>query len=221
MTSRRDSPSCSFLLTVRVIAAIIMLMTGSPLLLRQKALQKIAAEIEQCSECRKGGIGLPVPGEGTAEFSVMFIGEAPGKQEAGTGRPFVGRSGRLLRATIAGVGIIPEKAFITSPVHYQPETGKPSPAMIAHGVTHLRKQIAVINPRFLVLLGNSACRAVFGKSVEIAKQHGTIVEKDGIACLITFHPAYAMRFPEGRKKFVRDFGKLKILLAKKPFGSSR
>jgi DNA polymerase len=214
MTNRRDRPPFSFLLTVPLIAAIIKLMTGSALLQRTKALQKIAAEIEQCAECRKGGIGLPVPGEGTAEVPVMFIGEAPGRQEARTGRPFIGRSGCLLRETIAAVGIAPEKAFITSPVHYRPETGKPSPGMIAHGASHLVKQIAAIKPRFLVLLGNSACRAIFGRSIEISREHGTVVEKDGILCFITFHPAYAMRFPEGRKNFIRDFERLKMLLAK-------
>lgn len=180
-----------------------------------KALQKIAAGIEQCRECRKDGLGLAVPGEGSAEVPVMFIGEAPGKHEAGTGRPFVGRSGQLLRAIISGIGIDPGKAFITSPVHYLPGTGKPSPAMIAHGATHLFEQIAVIEPRILVLLGCSAFRALFGKTIEIAKEHGTVVEKDGISCFITFHPAYAMRFPEGRKKFLEDFGKLKLLLGEK------
>jgi DNA polymerase len=206
----------SLLLTARPIAAILWIMTASNItnIIRTKALQELAAEIERCSECRKGGIGLAVPGEGTAGIPVMFIGEAPGKQESRTGRPFVGRSGQLLRATLAGIGIEPERAFITSPVHYLPERGKPSPAMIAHGATHLLKQIAVIKPRLLVLLGNSACRAVLGRNIEIAKDHGTVVEKDGIACLISFHPAYAMRFPEGRKKFIRDFGKLKALLAK-------
>ena len=179
-----------------------------------KALQKIAAEIGLCRECRKDGSGLPVPGEGSADVPVMFIGEAPGKEEAKTGRPFVGRSGRLLRAAIDSIGIEPEKAFITSPVHYLPDAGKPSPAMIAHGTIHLLKQIAVIEPRVLVLLGGSACRALFGKNIEIAKVHGTIVEQQGIPCFISFHPAYALRFPEGKKLFLRDFRILEAFLKK-------
>jgi len=179
---------------------------------RKKELQRIADEIERCRECRKGGTGKAVPGEGTGEAGVLFVGEAPGRTEATTGRPFVGRSGKFLRSMISGIGLDERDVFITSPVHYLPKTGKPSPAMIDHGRLHLLKQIDVIDPRIVVLLGNTACRAVLGKNVEIAKEHGTIIEQNGRRNLISFHPAYAMRFPEGRKKFIQDFARLKKVL---------
>jgi uracil-DNA glycosylase family 4 len=179
---------------------------------KRKELQQIAEEIAQCRLCKKGGTGKPVPGEGNPDALVMFVGEAPGKTEAAIGRPFVGRSGKLLRSMIAELGLEENSVFITSPVHYLPVRGTPSPAMIEHGRTHLLKQIGVIRPRVIVLLGNAACRALLGKSVEIAREHGAVVEKDGISFLITFHPAFAMRFPEGRKKFIRDFAKLKAML---------
>jgi DNA polymerase len=178
---------------------------------RQKKLQRIAEEIKQCRECKKGGIGLPVPGEGSGKMPVLFVGEAPGRTEAKTGRPFIGRSGELLRQMIREIGLDESEVFITSPVHYLPVTGKPSPAMIEHGRTHLLKQIKVIKPRVIVLLGNTACRALLGQNVKIAREHGTVVEKDDIKHFISFHPAYAIRFPDGRKKFIRDFGVLKGL----------
>ncbi len=181
--------------------------------MRKKSLLKIAQEIEQCLECRKGGTGMPVPGEGTAQIPVMFVGEAPGREEAKTGRPFIsGRSGKFLRSMITGIGLDEQQVFITSPVHYRPMTGKPSPSMIEHGRMHLLEQIDLIDPRIIVLLGNTACRAVLEKNVESAKEHGSIVEKNGRDCFITVHPAYAFRFPEGRKKFTQDFAKLKELL---------
>ncbi len=179
---------------------------------RKEDLQKIAREIERCRECKIGGTGVPVPGEGTGETAVMFIGEAPGGEESKTGRPFVGRSGKFLRNMIAGIGLGERDVFITSPVHYRPNEGRPSPAMIDHGMTHLLKQIEAIDPRIIVLLGNTACRAVLGRNVGVAKEHGTVVEQNGRHCFITFHPAYAFRFPQGRKKFTRDFAKLKELI---------
>jgi uracil-DNA glycosylase family 4 len=155
---------------------------------------------------------MPVPGEGTAVFPVMFVGEAPGREEAKTGRPFVGRSGAFLRRMIREAGMDEGQVFITSPVHYLPDSGKPSPGMIEHGATHLRKQVEAIKPRLVVLLGNSACRALLGRSIEIAKQHGTVIDQAGISFFITVHPAYAMRFPRGREQFTDDFRMLKNLV---------
>ena len=181
---------------------------------RQQKLDLIAREIRECRLCRKGGSGKPVPGEGTADFPVMFVGEAPGREEATTGRPFVGRSGAFLRRMIREAGMEEELVFITSPVHYLPDAGKPSPAMIEHGATHLRKQVEAIKPRLVVLLGNSACRALLGRDIEIAKQHGTMVEQDGTSFFLSFHPAYAIRFPQGRKQFIQDFLLLRELVSK-------
>jgi DNA polymerase len=179
---------------------------------RQKQLQDIADEIEHCPLCRQCGTGKAVPGEGTGDASIMFIGEAPGREEARTGRPFVGRSGRFLREMIQNIGMNQDSVFITSPVYYLPFAGKPTAVMIEHGRTHLLKQIAVLKPRLLVLLGSTACRALLQKNVEIAKEHGNVVEKDGISHFITFHPAYAFRFPEGKKKFIQDLAALKELM---------
>lgn len=66
-------------------------------------LRKIALEIANCEECKVGKIGVAVPGEGNADAVIVFIGEAPGKTEAKTGRPFVGRSGKYLRSLIRSI----------------------------------------------------------------------------------------------------------------------
>jgi len=177
-----------------------------------KALQKIAREIGRCSLCKKGGAGKAVPGEGNADARIVFIGEAPGKEEAKTGRPFVGRSGKFLRSLMAEIGLDAQELFITSPVHYLPLRGTPSKESILHGREHLFKQLSVIDPRFIVLLGNTACSAMLDRNVEIFKEHGKTIRKEGRTYLITFHPAFAMRFPEGKKLFVRDFTKLRQLV---------
>jgi uracil-DNA glycosylase family 4 len=175
---------------------------------KQKELLKIAKEIEKCSLCRKWGTGEPVAGEGNPDARIVFIGEAPGKQEAKIGRPFIGRSGKLLRLMISEAGLSEEEVYITSPVKYLPLRGTPSRENIMHAKTHLLRQLSVIRPEIVVLMGSTACLALLNRKVEMMKEHGKIVREGGRTCLLTFHPAYAMRFPEGKKGFVLDFKKL-------------
>ena len=179
---------------------------------KEKELRKIAEEIARCITCKKGGSGEVVPGEGSAVATVAFIGEAPGREEAKTGRPFVGRAGKFLRAMITETGLDDAEIFIASPVHYRPDRGTPSLEMVRHGAEHLVKQLSVINPRIIVLLGNTACLALLKKKVPIRRDHGKVIHEAGRTYLVTCHPAYAMRFPDGRKKFVEDFSSLKRLL---------
>ncbi len=179
---------------------------------KERALKKIAATIAACRVCRKGCTGEPVPGEGSADARIVFVGEAPGKEEAKTGRPFIGRSGRLLRQLIADIGLDENEVFITSPVHRLPLAGTPTKEMILHGREHLFEQLKVIEPKVIVLLGKTACTAVLDRPVEVAKEHGTVVEQDGRSLFLTLHPAYALRFPKAKEQFSRDFQKLRKLL---------
>ncbi len=180
---------------------------------KEKKLRRIAAEIGRCRRCRRGGTGAAVPGEGSADARVVFIGEAPGREEARTGRPFVGRSGKLLRRMIREVGLTEAEVFITSPVHYLPVRGVPPREMVLHGREHLIAQLEVIDPDVVVLLGSTACRALLDGGTAITKLRGTAVNRDGRTYLITFHPAYALRFPEGRRLLARDFRRLQRMLA--------
>lgn len=180
---------------------------------KSRELLKIAEEIVKCSLCKKWGTGKPVPGEGNPDARIVFIGEAPGKQEAKTGRPFIGRSGKLLRAMISDAGLPEEDVYITSPVKYLPLRGTPSRENILHARTHLLRQLSVISPGIVVLLGNTACLALLDRKVEMTKEHGNSICKDGITYFLTFHPAYALRFPEGKKGFIGDFKKLRGLIA--------
>jgi uracil-DNA glycosylase len=179
---------------------------------KAKELQLIAEEIAACCICKKGCTGKPVPGEGSPDARVVFVGEAPGREEAKTGRPFVGRSGKLLRQMIREIGLDERDVFITSPVHYLPLRGTPSKDMVLHGREYLFRQIAVIQPEFVVLLGATATLALLDRKAAVAKEHGTVVEQDGRKCLVAVHPAYAIRFQKGRDLLARDFQKLRTLL---------
>jgi len=178
---------------------------------KEKELAKIAEDIENCSLCKKWGKGRAVPGEGNRDAKVAFIGEAPGNEEARTGRPFVGRSGKFLRSMMKAIGLDDRDVFISSPVHYLPLRGTPSKENILHGRGHLIKQLSVISPPIIVLLGNTACVAILDTTVRITTEHGRVVMKGGKTYFITYHPASAMRFPEAKKAFIRDFKKLKKL----------
>lgn len=182
---------------------------------KQKLLEKVAKEIRSCIECRVDRVGIAVVGEGCARAKVIFIGEAPGKTEAETGRPFVGRSGKLLRKLITDSGLKEEDVYITSPVKYLPTYVTPKPSDIAHGRVHLDKQLRIINPTIIVLLGNVAAQAVLGRKVQSSKVHGTIIEKDR-TYFLTIHPAAAIRFQKYKPIIEGDFKKLSKLLSKLP-----
>lgn len=178
---------------------------------KQKLLQEIAKEIENCKICKTDTSGKAVPGEGDPDADIIFIGEAPGKNEAREGRPFIGRSGKLLRQTIRDIGLTEDEVFITSPVKYLPDRGTPTPKQIAHGRTHLMKQFDVIQPKLIVLMGSTAIQGVLEEKVPVMKRHGDIVEKEGKKYFITLHPAAAIRFQKLKKIFLEDFQKLKTL----------
>ncbi len=180
---------------------------------KEKLLQKIAQEIENCKECKVGKSGKAVPGEGNFDADILFVGEAPGRNEAEQGRPFIGRSGKLLRRLINEAGLSEEEVFITSPVKYLPDYITPTPSDIAHGKTHFDKQVEIIDPKIIVLLGRVASLAVLNKNILVAKEHGTIIEENGKKYFITVHPAAALRFVKMKNTLLEDFEKLKKLLA--------
>lgn len=181
---------------------------------KQTSLKNIAQEIEKCDICKKNKSGKAVPGEGNPNADIVFIGEAPGKTEAQTGRPFVGRSGKLLRSLITEIGLKESDIYITSPVKYLPNRGTPTPADIAHGREHLMKQLATIQPKFVILLGRVAAEGVLQKKVAVVKERGHVIEeKDGIKYFLTYHPAAALRFPNKFKHLLKeDFIKVKSLI---------
>lgn len=178
-------------------------------------LQTIAQQIERCKLCQVNKIGKAVPGEGHADARVVFVGEAPGKMEAQTGRPFVGRSGKLLRKMIVDIGLKESEVFITSALKYLPEHVTPKASEIEHGRKHLFKQLDVINADVVVLLGRFAALSVLGINLPIAREHGKLVEKDGRRYLIAYHPAAVLYSQAAKGKLEEDFLKLKDLLKTK------
>jgi len=181
---------------------------------KARQLAKIGREIEECAVCKQGKIGKPVPGEGNPSAKIVFVGEAPGREEAKTGRPFVGRAGKLLRSLIKEIGLSEKEVYITNPVKYLPKIGTPLKADVSHGKIHLQKQLDIINPKLVVLLGNVAQKAFFDKPIPILKSHGSVVKAGDREYFITIHPSAALRFKKFRKILESDFEKLKLLIKK-------
>lgn len=186
---------------------------------KQKELDNIAKEIENCEICKIGKSGKAVVGEGSIEAKIMFVGEAPGKLEAETGRPFVGRSGKLLRNMIQDSGLKIEDVYITSPVKYLPDRRTPTSWDIAHGRIHLMRQFEIIQPKLVVLLGRVAAEGVLQSRIQVTKEHGKIIAVMDLSAgrqvryFLTLHPAAVLRFPwKFKKDFKEDFEKLKSLI---------
>lgn len=179
---------------------------------KSELLEKEAEKIRKCAKCKKGKIGKAVPGEGNPAAEIVLVGEAPGRQEATTGKPFVGRSGKFLTQLLESIGLKREKVFITSPVKYLPAKGTPGNKDIAHGRTHLLKQLEIIDPKLIVLLGNVAVKSLLQNSVKISQKHGQVFKEKNRIYFLTFHPAAALRFPKIKKQLMKDFKKLKALI---------
>lgn len=175
-----------------------------------KELERIAAQIRKCKRCdlwrtRKKA----VPGEGNSQAKIFFVGEAPGKTEDETGRPFVGQSGRLLTNLLDAAGIKRKDVFITSCLKCRPPGNrKPKEIELKKCRPYIERQITAIKPKLIVLLGGVAIKRFIGDA-RIGQIHGKLVRKDGRLFLPTYHPAAARRFPGLKKPMVADFKKIK------------
>jgi len=176
---------------------------------REKVLDEIHSEIASCTKCPLYASRInPVPGEGSVDAKVMFIGEAPGAQEDKTGRPFVGRSGQLLRDMIREIGMSEDEVFITSVLKSRPPKNRaPHKDEVDACIGYLDRQIDVINPKVIVLLGGVAISSIIGPW-RLSEAHGKFYEAQGRTYFMTYHPAAALRFPETKDQMREDFQKL-------------
>jgi uracil-DNA glycosylase len=183
---------------------------------KNKLLKTVEQEILNCRFCNKNKKGMLVPGEGSSEAKIVFIGEAPGKEEILTGKPFIGRAGKILRELIASVGLKAEDVFITSAVKYLPKTYiTPKPSDIVHGRTHLEKQLAILKPKVIVVLGNTAAVSLLDRKFSISQVHGTALQENNYLYFLSYHPAAPLYSPKLKEEIFKDFKKLKKIIKQK------
>ncbi len=179
----------------------------------------IVSEVVACRKCelwktRKNA----VPGEGSPESQIMFIGEAPGRWEDVKGRPFVGAAGVFLDALLSSADLSREKVFIGNILKCRPpKNRKPLPKEIEKCTPYLDRQIQIINPQLIVTLGNYSTNYIFSKVKlsfnGITRAHGklrqaTLLGKER-TIFPTFHPAAALYQEKYKELLQQDFQKLK------------
>jgi uracil-DNA glycosylase len=154
-------------------------------------------------------------GEGNAAARLVFCGEGPGFDEDRSGRPFVGRAGELLSDMIVkGMKMRREDVFILNAVKCRPpENRTPAPDEIAACRPFLAEQLGVIRPAVIVALGNPASQALLGAVPGITKIRGRVFEAFGAKVVPTYHPAYLLRNPEGKRDTWADLQLVMRLVA--------
>ncbi|MCK0209097.1 uracil-DNA glycosylase [Starkeya koreensis] len=159
--------------------------------------------------------------DGNPQARLMLVGEAPGRDEDIEGKPFVGRSGKLLDRMLAAIGIDRTGAYIANVVPWRPPGNRtPTPQETAICLPFIRRQIELANPEVLVCLGGPSAQTLLGIRDGITKARGRWVEYDTgtrvIPALATFHPAYLLRTPLGKRMAWRDMLAIEARLARLP-----
>jgi DNA polymerase len=157
------------------------------------SLEKIAAEVVGCPLCKLARTRKnAVPGEGQLAAKIMFVGEAPGRSEDDKGRPFVGAAGKILDEMLTKAGIQRSQVFITNVVKCRPPNNRvPEDDEVAACMPYLDRQIALIRPRIICILGRTAYSSLLGGS-SITANRGKVIEKAGQKYFLTIHPAAAI-----------------------------
>jgi len=192
---------------------------------KREEMKKIKDEIVALTssplyQYRKANNYFPVIGEGSHDAKIMFIGEAPGKNEAETGRPFCGRSGKFLDELLSSINLPRESVYITNIVKDRPhENRDPLPEEIALYGPFLERQIEIIKPKVLATLGRFSMQYIMTlfKASEtqptISKVHGKVFEittnYGRINIIPLYHPAVAIYNQGSKAELFEDFKILK------------
>lgn len=172
-----------------------------------RAHQQEACDFEPCMACTN-----MVPGEGSATAEILFIGEAPGKNEDLQGRPFVGAAGQLLDKLLGTIGLTREDVFITNVLKTRPPGNRdPLPGEAEHHWPWLEEQITALDPKLIVLLGRHAMNR-FLPNRKIARDHGQARLLDGQVYLPVYHPAAALYTRALEQTLIDDFAQIPGLL---------
>jgi uracil-DNA glycosylase len=157
------------------------------------SLEKIAEEVKGCPLCKLSRTRKnAVPGEGQLAAKIMFIGEAPGRSEDEEGRPFVGRAGKILDEMLSKTGIERSEVFITNIVKCRPPNNRvPEDDESVACRPYLERQLALIRPKVICLLGRTAYSSLLGGG-SITANRGKTVKKAGQKYFLTIHPAAAI-----------------------------
>lgn len=181
-----------------------------------ESLVGIAHRVMRCQDCelcqtRKNS----VPGGGSPDAKILFVGEAPGEEEDKQGISFIGKAGQLLNEGLRSAGIQRDEIYITNAVKCRPPGNRnPSDVETEACSKYLKEQIAILKPELIVVLGKVAAEFLLGREVKITKENGKLdFLDDGTVVLMVLHPAYVLRnqVPEVKESFFNALKQAKEL----------
>jgi uracil-DNA glycosylase len=179
-----------------------------------ETFEQIHSEIGDCTRCPLHQERTHVVHtEGNRKARLMFVGEAPGADEDAQARPFIGRAGQLLTKIIEAIGFKREEVLIGNVNRCRPPGNRPpTPEEVSMCKPFLLREIAVVQPEVIVVLGNTAMRNLLDTREGITRLRGRFQEYKGIKVMPTFHPAYLLRDPSKKRETWEDLKKVRDYL---------
>lgn len=176
-------------------------------------LLQLESTIKNCRKCRLCETATnAVPGEGNPNAQVVFVGEAPGAQEDLTGRPFVGRAGKLLDKMLEHIDMQRSDVWIGNIVkHRPPENRDPLPDEVKACSPYVALQLEIIKPKLVITLGRYALYHFYPDG-KISRDHGNVIKVGNYNVYPVYHPAAALRNPAFARALVEDFKRIPDLL---------
>lgn len=173
------------------------------------------SQVAACSLCPLcQGICNKVPGQGDRHAPLMLIGEGPGQVEDQEGLAFVGPAGQLLTKMLAAISLPRDRVYICNIVKCRPPNNRaPEPAEAEACMLHLRMQVALVQPRVIVLLGATAAKNTLGPEIRITRDRGRWFQRKGVWMMPTFHPSALLRDPSKKREAWEDMLSLQAKLA--------
>ena len=180
-----------------------------------ETLEAVRANLGECTRCKlHGGRTNLVFGVGSPTADLVFVGEAPGRDEDRQGIPFVGRAGQLLTRIIAAIGLSRDEVYIANVIKCRPPNNRnPEPDEVATCEPFLFRQLDVIQPRVVVALGGFAIRTLLDTDAPVSRLRGRVFDYRGAKLIPTFHPAFLLRSPERKRDVWEDMKRVRTLLA--------
>ena len=182
---------------------------------KEKELNELKLQINSINDCGlKDNSKKIVLGDGNINSPIMLVGEAPGVEEDNLGLTFLGDVGDLLRKMLMAINIKKENIYSTYAINFRPpEDRKPTSTEIKRYSHFLQKQISIIKPKIIILMGSSAMESLTGLNSKISTERGkwkeVIVKNTTYNVIITFNPSYLLRVTENKKHSWEDLKKIK------------
>jgi uracil-DNA glycosylase family 4 len=178
-------------------------------------LVAIREDIGDCTRCKLCNLGRKqiVFGVGNPNADLMFVGEAPGRDEDIQGIPFVGRAGQKLTQIIEAIGLTRDDVYIANVIKCRPpENRNPEPDEVESCEPFLFRQVDTIKPKVIVALGTFAAKSLLKTTDSISRLRGRVYDYRGAKLVPTFHPAFLLRNPSCRREVWEDMKKVRALL---------